>query len=130
MAHNNNGFNAMLETKTSEARKMLARLPQFDPQIGQWPFIGAIAAPSTVSHQNYSVSYYADHSILIWSRNDGYLVLDGEQTYYRETVEHLARCLGLFTKERMAAMVGDCNNHDSRWIDGIHWSAAGEFLGM
>jgi len=111
---------------TSEARQMLARLPQFDPAIGQWPFIGAIAAPSTVSHQNYSVSYYADHSILIWSRNDGYLVLDGDQTYYRDTVDHLARCMGLFDKSRRADMVGPSD----RWIDGIHWSAAGEFIGM
>lgn len=125
MAHNN-GFNAMLETKTSEARQILARLPQFDPAIGHQPFIGAIAAPSTVSHQNYFVSYYADHSILIWSRNDGYLVLDGEQTYYRDTVDHLARCLGSFTKERRSEMVGLADN----WINGIHWSATGEYLGM
>ena len=124
--HNNNGFNAMLETTTSDARRMLDRLPKFDPAIGEWPYIGAIWAPSTVSHQNYSVSYYRDHSILIWSRNDGYLVLDGEQTYYRETVEHLARCLGLFSRDRRAEMVGG----EDKWIDGIHWSSSGEFLGM
>jgi hypothetical protein len=124
--HNNNGFNAMLETTTSEARRTLERIDACEPPIGRWPLIGAVPAPMTVSNENYSVSYFKDHSILIWSRNDDYIVLDGVQTYYRDTVEHLARSLGNFTQEQRAEMVGN----DDKWVDGIHWSANGEYLGM
>ena len=108
------------KTQISQARLRLQQLPP------EWreKYIGAIPAPSTVSHQNYSVSYFADHSILIWSQHDGYTLLDSEQTYYRDTVEHLARCLGTFTKARRAEMVGG----QDKWIDGIFWSADGEFI--
>jgi hypothetical protein len=85
-----------------------------------------IPAPCSVSHENYSVGYFADNSILIWARNEGYIVLDASQTYYRETVEHLARCLGTFSKDRRAAMVGG----ESKWIDGIYWGADGRWLGL
>jgi hypothetical protein len=113
-------------TLTSEAKRMADRLSKM-PNDGNpgFPTIG-MPAPSSVSHQHYAVGYYADKSILVWSINDGFLVLDEEQTYYRDTVEHLARCLGLFTKERRAEMVGIAD----KWIEGIHWSSAGEFVGM
>lgn len=110
-------------TETSQARQMADRLANIDWRAA---FIGAPPAQSTVSHTDYTVSYYADKSILLWSILSGYLVLDESRTYYRDTVDHLARCLGLFSRERRAAMVGG----EDKWIDGIHWSATGEFLGM
>lgn len=105
----------------SEARKAMIQAKKLPAMIG-----GFISAPCSVSHAHYTVGYYSDKSILIWSVNDGYLVLDGNQTYYRDLVEHLARCLGLFTKERRAEMVGG----QDKWIDGIHWAADGSFLGF
>lgn len=95
------------------------------------PILGIIPAPSTVSHSNYSIAYYDDHSILIWAKGEGFIVLDEEQTYYRDTVEHLARCLGMFDKSRRAAMIAKkCEGDDSVWIDGIRWAADGSYLGM
>lgn len=112
----------MTTTTTSEARAMTQRLPNNYGDV----VIGAIAGVSSVSHPNYRVTYFADNSILIWTKHDGFLVLDETQTYYRNTVEHLARCLGTFTQQQRA----DLLNHQDKWIDGIHWSATGEFLGM
>lgn len=95
------------------------------------PILGIIPAPSTVSHSNYSVAYYDDHSILIWAKGEGFVVLDEEQTYYRDTVEHLARCLGLFSKVRRAEMISKkAAGDDSVWIDGIRWGSDGSYLGM
>jgi methionine synthase I (cobalamin-dependent) len=111
-------------TTTSEARAMHDALTRNGTQPG-FPVIG-LAGPITVSHQNYAMAIYRDKSILIWSRNDGYLILEDNQTYYRDTVEHLARCLGTFPKERRAQMVGG----QDKWIDGIHWAADGSFLGV
>lgn len=109
-------------TQTSEARRIAERLPANYGTV----LIGAIPGVSSISHTDYRVTYFADRSILIWSRHGGNLVLDEEQNYYRDTVEHLARCLGLFTQERRAEMLG----HEDKWVDGIHWSATGEFLGV
>jgi hypothetical protein len=108
-----------MTTTTSQASEMRDRLLRSPAMLG-------IPASSSVSHPSYSVGYYSDKSILIWSKNEGYLVLDEPITYYRETVEHLARCLGLFTKEQRSAMIGP----ESRWIDGVHWGADGCFLGF
>ena len=106
-------------TTTSHARQMLERIERMPEMIG-------IPAPSSVSHTDYKVGFYADHSILIWSRHAGYVVLDESQTYYRDTVEHLARCLGTFDQARRAAMIGG----EDKWIDGIHWAADGSYIGM
>jgi hypothetical protein len=111
-------------TAISEARTMAERLLRLDPSGGR-VFLGA-NAQNGVSHENYSVGYFADNSILIWAKGEGCIVLDGAQTYYRDTVEHLARCLGTFTKAERAAMIGG----KSKWIDGIHWSADGECIGL
>lgn len=106
-------------SQASEMLKILKRDDIDRPTLG-------IPAPSSVSHQNYSVGYYADCSILIWSRNDGYLVLDAEQTYYRDSVEHLARCLGTFSQSERSKML----NGESKWIDGVHWNADGSFISL
>ena len=111
-------------TVMSESRTMAEKLLSLDPSGGR--LLLGIPAPNSVSHENYSVGYFADKSILIWAKNEGYIVLDASQTYYRETVEHLARCLGTFSKDQRAAMVGG----ESKWIDGIHWGADGEWLGL
>ena len=105
----------------SMARNAMAVSMRLPDMIG-----GPIGAGCSVSHPNYKVGYYADNSILIWSANEGYMVLDEQRTYYRDTVEHLARCLGSFTKERRAEMIGG----EDKWIDGIHWAADGSFLGF
>jgi hypothetical protein len=111
-------------TAMSEARQIAEQLLKLDPSGGR--VLLGIPSPCSVSHENYSVGYFSDNSILIWARNEGYIVLDASQTYYRETVEHLARCLGTFSKDRRAAMVGG----ESKWIDGIYWGADGGWLGL
>lgn len=108
----------------TEAQQMRDTLTANGTQPG-FPVIG-LSGPITVSHHNYAMAIYRDKSILIWSRNDGYLILDGDQTYCRDTVEHLARCLGTFTQSRRSEMVGG----QDKWIDGIHWAADGSYLGM
>ena len=97
------------------------------------PTLGIIPAPSTVSHNNYSVGYYEDKSILIWAKGEGFIVLDDNQTYYRDTVEHLARCLGSFSREQRAKMLQrklSASNADSIWVDGICWGRDGSYRGM
>lgn len=95
------------------------------------PILGILPAPSSVSHGNYSVAYYDDKSILIWAKGEGFIVLDQEQTYYRDTVEHLARCLGMFNRSRRAEMIAKrIEGKESVWIDGIRWGADGSYLGM
>lgn len=118
-------------TTVSEARTMGERLARLGATNEQLPVLG-IPAPSAVSHHNYAVGYYADKSILIWARGEGLLVLDAETTYFRDTVEHLARCLGTFTKEQRAAMIGRNNPGSGAdvWIDGIRWASDGSYSGM
>lgn len=111
-------------TVMSESRTMAEKLLSRDPS-GSHPILG-IYAPSSVSHECYAVGYFSDNSILIWAKGEGYIVLDASQTYCRETVEHLARCLGTFSKDQRAAMVGG----ESKWIDGVYWSADGGWLGL
>lgn len=111
-------------TVMSESRTMAEKLLSLDPSGGRVSL--GIPSPCSVSHENYSVSYFADKSILIWAKNEGYIVLDASQTYYRDTVEHLARCLGMFGKTQRAAMIGG----EAKWIDGIHWGVDGEWLGL
>lgn len=95
------------------------------------PTLGIIPAPCSVSHSNYSVAYYDDKSILVWARGEGFIVLDAEQTYYRDTVEHLARCLGNMPRERRAEVVRRrAGLDDTVWIDGICWGRDGTYRGM
>ncbi len=114
----------MQATTTSEAREMASRFLREDPSAGRRMM--GIPAPSSVSHERYAIGYFADHSILIWAHGEGYIVLDSGRTYHRDTVEHLARCLGTFSQARRAEML----NGESKWIDGIHWGANGEWLGI
>lgn len=106
--------------RNSQARHIGARLAQLPKMLTMFE------APSSVDHSLYKVGYFHDQSILIWAEYHGWLVLDEEQTYHRTTVEHLARCLGIYSRERIAEIVGD----EDRWIDGIHWGSDGRFLGM
>lgn len=111
----------------SEARTVAELLIAADSPHGV--YIGAPAAPSTISHSDYGVSYYADQSILIVARGETPIVLDENRTYYRDTVEHLARCLGIFSQERRAEMLA---KHDAFpvWVDGIAWNQDGSFAGI
>ena len=109
---------------TSQAREMTKHLLSKDPSASHR--LMGIAAPSSVSHERYAVGYFSDKSILIWAHGEGYIVLDGDRTYYRDTVEHLARCLSMFSKERRAEML----KGESQWIDGIHWDANGDWIGI
>lgn len=111
-----------MQTQTSEALAMLEKLVKHGVDC---PLI-AMPAPSGVSHPDYKVGYFADGSILIWARGEGYIVLDEPRTYYREDVEHLARCLGRFTQERRAELLG----HEEQWVSNLHWAADGSFLGF
>lgn len=111
-------------TATSEARTTADRLAALMTD-GEFPLL-TIPAPSTIAHINYHVGYFADHSILIWARGEGFIVLDEERTYYRDDVNHLAKCLGNFTQEQRAEMIGESD----RWIDGLHWAADGSFIGF
>lgn len=116
-------------SKTSEARQV-ADLFERAGDDGSL-LICAPPAPSTISHPNYSVSYYADQSVLILARGEKPLVLDEPRTYYRDTTEHLARCLGLTTQEKRAEIVQRSEFFDAEtrqcWIDGILWNADGTF---
>lgn len=118
-------MNATTAATTSEARQQAERIRRIQPDIkaNGLPLLG-IPAPSMVTHQDYAIGYFGDHSILIWARGEDLIVLDEERVYYRDTVEHLARCLGIFTKERRAEML----KKESQWIDGIHWAADGSFI--
>ncbi len=116
-------MNATCDTATrSEANRLATRFMESDPS-GLLPMLG-IPAPSSVNHQDYSVGYFDDKSILIWARGEGFIVLDQDRTYYRDTVEHLARCLGLFSKTQRAGFLGGA----TKWINGICWSAEGDFI--
>lgn len=119
-------------TTTSQASKWAEHLKLQGATNESLPTLGIIPAPCSVSHSNYSVGYYPDKSILVWAKGEGFIVLDAEQTYYRDTVEHMARCLGLFSRERRAEMI--CKKlsptDDRVWIDGICWGRDGAYLGM
>jgi hypothetical protein len=104
----------------SEARKLADSIRSAEDSF---PFI-AMPAPSSVSGTEYKIGYFNDKSILMWIKGTGVIVFDEAKTYYRDTIEHLARCLSLFTKEKRAEMVGG----QDKWIDGIHWAADGSFL--
>ena len=113
-------------TATSQARQVAERLAG-----RQSAFIGGPPAPSMVSHTNYSVSYYDDHSILICAKGHAPVVLDEERTYYRDIVEHLARCLGMFTQEQRADMLHvKLRDEDTIWVDGILWNRDGSFAAI
>lgn len=122
----------MSTTTTSHASRWAEHLKLQGATNESLPTLGIIPAPSTVSHSNYSVGYYEDKSILIWAKGEGFIVLDAEQTYYRDTVEHLARCLGTFSRERRAEMIRNklSPNEDCAWIDGICWGSDGTYVGM
>lgn len=124
--HDTQGDEAMATaTAISEARQAKTDIEAMDDigvHLGRFGYY----APSAVYHDKYSVRYFSDSSILIWADGEDMIVLDGECTYYRDTVEHLAMCLGEFSREKRAEIVGD----DSRWIDGIHWAANGSFIEM
>jgi hypothetical protein len=99
-----------------------------DIMLNAPPFIGfLVQGDTTVTHQHYRVAFYADNSVLIWTRYDGYIVLVPDTLPVdQRTIEHLARCLGLFSQHERAAMLG----HSDKWVDGIHWAATGAFLGL
>lgn len=111
---------------TSHARQVAERLANCEPGA---VYIGGPPAPSMVSHTNYSVSYYDDHSILICARGHAPIVLDEERTYYRDTVQHLARCLGMFSQAQRADMLL-LKDGDPIWIDGIGWNRDGSFAAI
>lgn len=102
----------------------------FDHLAGRAPLIGGHPkATSSVTGSNYNVSYFRDHSILISLAGHPYKVLDAARTYYRDTVEHAARCLGMFGEEGIARIVREKHEgKDSVWIDGVCWSNAGQIV--
>lgn len=118
-------MNTTTAATTSEARQQAERIRRIQPDIkaNRLPLLG-IPAPSMVSNEEYAIGYFNDHSILIWARGEDLTVLDEDRIYYRDTVDHLARCLGIFTQERRAEML----KGESQWIDGIHWAADGSFI--
>lgn len=122
----------MSTTTTSQAQHWASHLSLQGATNESLPTLGIIPAPCGVSHSNYAVGYFSDRSILIWAKGEGFIVLDADQIYYRETVEHLARCLGTFPRERRAQMVQRSirGNDDSVWIDGIRWGRDGSYQGM
>ncbi len=115
----------MTTTTISQARQV-AEQCEMRTRYGLPHFICAPPAPSMVSHPDYTVSYYDDHSILICAKGHAPIVLDEERTYYRDTVEHLASCLGRFTQEQRADMLL-LKETDQTWIDGICWNRDGSF---
>lgn len=94
------------------------------------PFIGAYPAPCSVSGANYGVSYFSDKSVLITLNGKPYKVFDEDRTYYRDTIEHAARCLGNFGTVKIAEMLKyKYADQEAAWIDGVQWSVAtGELL--
>lgn len=112
-------------TTTSEARQVFERWHN-----RELPTIGAYPAPSTVSGINYGVSYFSDKSVLITLRGKPYCVFDAERTYYRDTIEHAARCLGNFGQEGIVRMLANKHAGEvSAWIDGVCWCVStGELL--
>lgn len=138
-----NKLNALAAQRgVSEARQAAEWLKGFagGDCVLDLPIIG-MPGGNTVSNTDYGVSYYDDKSILIWARGEGLIVLDDSDRYSRHecsidrsTVEHLARCLGRFSKEKRAAMVAKHFAIPSPpayvWIDGICWGADGAFLGL
>ncbi len=117
------------EPAISHARRVAERLPT------ELPYIGAPPAPSTVSGLTYTVSYYEDHSILICARNHPPIVLDEERTYYRDSVEFLARCLGSFSRDSRAEMIQGYaarQSHESGpiWIGGVCWNLDGTYVAV
>ena len=123
---------ATTSTERCHARTWAEHLTLQGASTASLPTLGLLpGGNSTIWHNDYAVAYYDDNSVLIWARGEGFLVLDDDRTYYRDTVEHLARCLGLFSKERRAAMVQkSLAGADSVWIDGICWGADGSYLEM
>ena len=122
----------MTTTKKSRAREVAEMFEAAGDDGSQ--YICAPPAPSTTSHPCYSISYYSDQSILILARGENPLVLDEERTYYRETVEHLARCLGMMTQTERSEIVQRSPDykptHDSAWIANILWNGDGSFGGL
>jgi hypothetical protein len=103
---------------TSEARQVFDRF--YNREL---PIIGAYPAPSSVSGINYGVSYFADRSVLLTLNGKPYFVFDGERTYYRDTIEHAARCLGNFGQAKIAAMLQAKHAGEAiAWIDGVCWN--------
>lgn len=109
----------------TDADRLKRRLESEFPDIsGDLPFL-CLPGHSTLSHNDYKVAYQDDGSALVWARGEGLLAFTCRQVYYSQTnIEHLARCLGVFTKEKRSEMIG-C---EDKWIDGIHWSADGGWL--
>jgi len=105
----------IVENYAREAMRAAMRLP---PMIS-----GGIWSGEHVSGFGHSVNFMPDRSVLVWSRYDGYIVIDAG-TGCRDTIEHLARCLGRFTQVERAAML----KGTSQWIDGIHWDSDGSFI--
>jgi len=107
----------------SEARDFVAKFPEVEPFLG-------IPAPCSMSGNGYRVGYFRDNSILVHADNHGYLILDECRTYYREDVEHLARCLAI-PKERRAEMaVKYAAGGDKAIVSNLVWSLKGDFLGF
>ena len=94
------------------------------------PFVGAYPAPSSVSGSNYGVSYFHDKSILITLNGKPYKAFDEDRTYYRDTIEHAARCLGNFGQAKIAEMLRlKYEGQQAAWVDGVQWSVeTGELL--
>lgn len=111
----------------SQARALADQLTQLN-NLDIKDGFGLIALPvaNSVSHYFYHVGYFDDKSILIWARGEGFLVLDEDRTYCRDTIEHLARCLGMFTQEERAHHLQKYSG--SAWVDGIHWAKDGSFI--
>lgn len=120
-------------TTPSEAQELADRLTHSNGGNVLDGF-GLLGLPvgNSISHPDYCVGYFGDKSILLWARGEGFLVFDRNRTYCRDTIEHLARCLGRTNKEQRGPMVRHYWNGkgDSTWIDGIHWGINGSYLGI
>ena len=106
---------------------MLSEARKFVEFARDRKFIG-IPAPRSVSHPRYQVGYFRDHSIAIWAEGSGYLVFDDERTYYRDTMENLARCLGCLTIEQRSSCLSRTPGDVDVTVDGIVWNRNGQFV--
>lgn len=112
-----------MTTTKSEARMIAEAMGLFD---GTPLGLIYVPTPCSVSHQNYSVAYFDDNSILICAMDEEPIVLDDQRTYYRDTVEHLARCLGCISKAKRASSISGDGEYPVE-LSGIRWNRDGSF---